>query len=105
MVPGCAVPGVSGMRLAAVGLPLKLFLSHQACISTSYAALPLVVFGYGLCWSQFVNGPLASSLAIPRGVVFIPVAGDVNRPLFVADVVWNRLVGLLHGFPSSSSLF
>src|SRR6266481_4899093 len=93
------------MRSVAVALVLKPFRSHHACIAASYAALPSVVFGYGLHWSQFVNGPFATSLIFLCGVVSAPGAGEVDGPRFVPGVVWNGFVGLPCGLLSTRSLF
>src|SRR6266481_10144486 len=90
---------------ALVSLPLKPFHSHLACIAVSYAALPSVVFGYGVCLSQFSNRPPVVSLALPVGVAPAPVVGDPNSARFVLGVAWNRLVGLFWGFPLNGGLF
>src|SRR6266481_3927487 len=104
-MPVCAVPGVSGIRSAVVDQPLKLFLSHHACIAASYAALPLVVLGYGFRLSQFVNGSPTDSLALPVGVMFVPVISEVNGAWFVLGVGWNGLLGLFWGLPLNGTLF
>src|SRR6266481_9025039 len=104
-MPVCAVPGVSGIRSAVVAQPLKLFLSHHTCIAASYAALPSVVLGYGFHLSQFANRSLADSLALPVGVMFIPVVCEANGAQFVLGVAWNRLIGLLWGLPLNGTLF
>jgi len=104
-VPVRAVPGVSGIKSAAVARALKPFLFHQACIAVSYAAFPSVVLGYGLRLSQFAKGSPADSLALPVGVVSVPIVGEANGARFVLGVVWNGFVGLFWGLPLGGNLF
>src|SRR6266481_99449 len=92
------------MRLAAVAHALNPFLSHQACIAASYAALPSVVLGYGLCWSQSANWSVDVSQALPIGVVFVPMAGVLNRLRLACGVGWNGLAGLFWGWLSVGGL-
>ena len=104
-MPVHGVPCVSSIKSAAVVLPLKPFLSHQACIAVSYVALPSAIFGYGFCLSQFASGSPAVSLVLPVGVVSVPTVGEANGAWVVLGVVWNGLVGLLRGLPLNGNLF
>src|SRR6266481_5867986 len=52
-----------------------------------------------------MNGSGADSRALPTGVSFIAVTGDVNGARLVLGVVWNGLFGLLRGWLLNSILF
>src|SRR6266481_2012546 len=92
------------MRSAAVARALNPFLSHQACIAASYAALPSVILGYGLRRSQSANWSVGVSRALPIGVAFVPVAGVLNRLRLACGMGWNGLEGLFWGWLSVGGL-